>query len=365
MSSKTRSATAPMPLPSLVDRLDRAWTDESLGALSDGDDRMIEPRVPRAVWEAALLGPARDMLNRPGKGFRQALVSLSWRLARGRGEVPAGLPLCVEIIHAGSLIIDDVQDDSSQRRGAACLHRLHGAPLAINVGSWLYFWALDLLGELELGAAVVSELRAALSRTMLRGHFGQALDLSVQVGRTPRPWIPPVVAAATDLKTGALMDLAARLGAVAAQAPAARVATLARFGRRLGVGLQMLDDLGNLAPTTDADAGGEGRQSKRHEDLRLGRPTWPWAWAAEALDESSFAGLQAEACLVRAQALAGGRPRTAELAGALRAAIGLHGRRAARVHLERAMSELERELGPVAELRLVVDEIERLEVSYG
>jgi geranylgeranyl pyrophosphate synthase len=365
MSGKTQTAANPIPM--LVDLLDQVWTDDALAALSGGDERISAAPVPRAAWEAALLGPARDMLGRPGKRFREVLVAVSWKLAGGRGDVPAALPQCVELVHAGSLIIDDVEDDSSERRGAACLHRLHGAPLAINVGSWLYFWALERLGELDLGAGVAVEMRAALSRTMLRGHFGQALDLSVQVGRAPQDWIAPVVAAATDLKTGALMELAARLGAVAAGAPADRVAAIARFGRRLGVGLQMLDDLANLAPLaapTDG-SGGAGADSKRHEDLRLGRPTWPWAWAAEALDGSSFAALQADARVVRAQAIAGAHPRTEPLATSLRAAFGVRGRRAARVHLERAMTDLERALGPVAELRLVIEEIDRLEVSYG
>jgi geranylgeranyl pyrophosphate synthase len=364
MSSKTRAAV--IPGVALDDLLDQVWSDQRLAALTDGDQRVTAAApVPRAVWEAALLGPARDMLGRPGKRFREVLVALGWRLAGGRGDVPDGLPQCVELVHAGSLIVDDVEDDSSQRRGAACLHRLHGVPLAINTGTWLYFWALDQLGALGFDAAVATEMRAALSRTLLRGHFGQALDLSLQVGRAPQRCIPSVVAAATDLKTGALMELAARLGALAARAPAPRVATIACFGRRLGVGLQMLDDLGNLAPRADgADAGG-GEAAKRHEDLRLGRPTWPWAWAAEALDAPAFAALQADACVVRAQALAGGRPRTEPLAAGLRTALGVRGRRAARVHLERAMHDLERDLGPVAELRLVVEEIDRLEASYG
>jgi geranylgeranyl pyrophosphate synthase len=371
MSGKTQAAA--LPIPALADLLDQAWTDDALAALTGGDERLAAGPVPRAAWEAALLAPARDMLSRPGKRFREVLVALAWRLAGGRGPVPAGLPQCVELVHAGSLIVDDVEDDSSQRRGAACLHRLHGVPLAINVGSWLYFWAFDRLGALGLDDTVAAEMRAALSLTLLRGHFGQSLDLSLQVGRAPQDWIPPVVAAATDLKTGALMELAARLGALAARAPVDRVATIARFGRRLGVGLQMLDDLGNLAPRADSasseaghgSAPAAGAEDKRHEDLRLGRPTWPWAWAAEALDPPAFAALQTAARLVRAQALSGNRPRTEPLAAELRAALGVRGRRAARVHLERAMLDLEHDLGPVSELRLVTEEIERLEAAYG
>jgi geranylgeranyl pyrophosphate synthase len=371
MSTNPKHASAPFP-STLIELLDRSWNDDALAALCGVGERrrdassapfeVTEP-VPREAWEQALLGPARDILSRPGKRFREVLVALSWKLAGGRGEVPPNLPLLIEIIHAGSLVIDDVEDDSSQRRGAACIHRLHGAPLAINLGNWLYFWPLELLGELGLGATIEGELRRSLGRAMFHCHFGQALDLSQQVGRVPQRWIPPVVSAAADLKTGSLMELAARVGALAAEAPAPRVAILARFGRSLGVGLQMLDDLGNLAPGAGEDPAHPG--GKSHEDLRLGRPTWPWAWAAQAMDEVSFAGLQAEARVVCAQAVAGRRPATEPLAASLRAAFGVTGRRAARVHLERAMGDLECALGRAPELALVTEEIERLEVAYG
>ncbi len=106
-------------------------------------------------------------------------------MAGGRGEMPQALPLIVEIIHGGSLVIDDVEDDSSLRRGGACLHRLYGVPIAINVGNWMYFWALDLVGGLGLAEERAGALQRALTQGMFRCHFGQALDLSRPVGRHP------------------------------------------------------------------------------------------------------------------------------------------------------------------------------------
>lgn len=357
MSQIVHARVAPPPVP-LVALLERAFSDQQLAALGRGG---AAARVPREVWEAALLGPARELLSRPGKGFRDALVRLCWRMGGGPSELPPALPLLVEIIHAGSLIIDDVEDDSSVRRGGACLHRLYGVPMAINVGNWLYFWALDLVDGMGLPGGVASDLRRALTQGMFRCHFGQALDLSQPVGRIRQQEMPAIVAATTDLKTGALMELAARVGAVAAQAAPRTTEALAHFGRRLGCGLQMLDDLGNVA----AVASGDAAPSKRHEDLRLGRPTWPWAWAAEALDEISFAALQADARVVQAEALAHGRSVATEpLAAGLRAAVGMRGRRLARLELARAVGELSQALGPLPEIPLITAEIARLEASF-
>ncbi len=344
------------PTPALVDLLERAFAARNLDELAPAG---AAARVPRAAWEAALLGPARELLSRPGKGFREALVRLSWQMSGG-ADLPPALPSIIEIIHAGSLIIDDVEDDSSLRRGAACVHRLYGVPIAVNLGNWMYFWALDLVDGLGLPASRAGELRRALGRAMFRCHFGQALDLSRPVGRIPQAEMGAVVAAATDLKTGALMELAARTGAIAAGAAPAVVDALALFGRRLGRGLQMLDDLGNLAAAPD------GREDpKRHEDLRLGRPSWPWAWLAESLDEISFAALQADARVVQAQALAGQRVVTDGLASALRGALGVRGRRVARLELARAVGELSQALGPLPEIPLISAEISRLEAAYG
>lgn len=350
---------------SLTDLLDATAAPAGLRGLYDDDDPLEAALadggdVPPAAWDAALLGPARDMLARPGKGFRGELVRLGFRLAGG-SEMPAALPALVELIHAGSLVIDDVEDDSARRRGAACLHRIYGVPLAVNVGNWLYFWPLELVDTLGLPAPAANELRRLMGRAMFRCHYGQALDLSVQIGRVPQRWIPPVVARATALKTGTLLELAAAVGAVAAGASPDRIATLARFGRRMGIGLQMLDDLGNLAPRAPDAAGDD----KHHEDLRLARPSWPWAWAARDLDQRAFAALQGEARVIQARALAGHHPDTETLAAALRTAVGLRGRRTTRVLLERAMGDLESHVGPAPELRRVRDELARLEAAYG
>jgi geranylgeranyl pyrophosphate synthase len=315
--------------------------------------------LPAELWRRTLGDLARDILARPGRRFRARLAELAFRLGDGRGEPPPALGATLEIIHAGSLVIDDIEDGSLTRRGEPAVHVRYGVPLALNAGNWMYFWAVGLVDALEPLLPLRRErFYAVVVDVMARCHLGQALDLGVDIARLPRSAVYRAVATSTSLKTGALMELAARLGAMTAGAPADREEALARFGRRLGLGLQMLDDFGNLTARAD------GESDKALEDLRNGTPTWPWAFAARALDEAAFSELQDEA---RALHEGGGADdgRARSLAAALRMAVGREGREQATRYLRRALSDLSAAVGPRAELAAVAAEIRRLEAAYG
>jgi geranylgeranyl pyrophosphate synthase len=306
--------------------------------------------LPTVQLESALLGPARAFLARPGKRFRAELATVGWQMAGG-GRPPAALGALVEILHAGSLIIDDIEDGSAERRGAPCLHRQVGVPLALNAGNFLYFWPFALISQLALPERGELRLRRMLEQTLLCAHAGQALDLGASLPALSRDEVRRIVPAATELKTGRLTEFAAAAGAVALEAPAPRARALAEFGRALGVALQMLDDLGNL----------RGRAPDRHgEDLRLGRPTWPWAWAAERLSASDYADLRGEAAAV----LAGQRP-PVPLAERLGAAVGEYGRREAHRVLRASLDQLSARVGDGEALDALRREAERLEQSHG
>ena len=250
--------------------------------LAETPPEILGAGIDRRYWKAALLNPAHDILQRPGKGFRSQLFESSWMLAGGApSRHPRELQLLVELLHAGSLIIDDIEDDSETRRGEPSLHRRFGVPIALNTGNWLYFLPLALLSRLNLPRDLTLALYTDIADAIVQCHQGQALDLSAHVTSVRQSEMPGLVRLSTQLKTGALTRLAATMGARAAAATPSRLAAVARFGARIGVGLQMLDDWSGIA----ADA----RRHKGVEDLRLGRPTWPWAWLAERSDDVSYA----------------------------------------------------------------------------
>lgn len=334
----------PAALPSPISALDRA--------LATGGVSALDPSVPSALWRRALAGPAADFLARPGKELRSVIVRAGWALGGGAPDaMPERLPLVLELLHAGSLIVDDVEDGSDVRRGAPTLHRLVGIPLAINTGSWMYFWALAELGTLALPPTTELAMYHTAIATLVRCHQGQALDLATRIGDLDVVYASSVVEAITRLKTGALCKLAAQLGAIAAGAAPVTREAVGRFAETMGIALQMLDDLGSIASPA--------RREKGREDLRAGRPTWPWAWLAEC-DPFAWSRLTEMARRVTA-----GDSDADLLADALVAMVGSTGRDRVSATLADALAELTAAVGPSPMIDLIAAELRRMEQSYG
>jgi geranylgeranyl pyrophosphate synthase len=186
---------------------------------------------------------------------------------------------------------------------------------------------------------------------LLACHEGQALDLAIQVAELDQSKVTALVHTTTKLKSGKLFELAAGLGAIAAGAPSSTVRALSEFGLKLGIGLQMLDDLSGITR--------EKRCHKGHEDLRGGRPTWPWAWAAEWCSPLSYGRLRE---LSREVTQHGLHPE--HLALALREKIAEQAPGRVSAHLRQALDELKAALGPSRGLDEILQEIQSLENSF-
>lgn len=252
---------------------------ELLGLKSDG--------VIEEILRNSLFAPASALTSNHGKRVRGQLVNLAYRLVHGDGtaslqaarQCRIGCEV-VELIHAGSLIVDDIEDGSEQRRGRPAVHVQYGTPLALNAGNWLYFWPFELLKDSGLPHDRLQLAYERYHRTLVRAHFGQAIDLGTKVHYLPRAAVADVTLASIKLKTGALSGFAALLGGVVAGVSEAAVDVLDDFGVDLGVALQMFDDLGNVIGKCDP--------LKRFEDLVLSRPSWVWACAAEHSNEQTY-----------------------------------------------------------------------------
>ena len=160
-------------------------------------------RVEAERVTASLLDPLNDLLSRPSKQFRSKLVGLGFRLAGGEAEtlVSSGLTAgrvleefstLVEALHAGSLIVDDIQDGSRMRRGAPALHVRYGLPVALNAGNWLYFWPLAMLRELGMPAPLELEATRLCLDVLLRAHFGQSIDVGTRIDEVPQDQVESV-----------------------------------------------------------------------------------------------------------------------------------------------------------------------------
>lgn len=307
------------------------------------------PLVANHRWNAALGNALREFLSRPGKEFRGELTKLFFRMFNDHQAVPPNLPLVVEVLHAGSLVVDDVQDDSDTRRGRGSLHRLCGVPMAINVGNWLYFWAAELLADSNLSEPRRSFAQSLYNRSLLDCHYGQALDLSQRSSELAQNELQATVRATTELKSGSLLALSAALGALAGGANNECVLAAYQFGRDVGSALQMFDDLSGVLNVNKAHKG--------LEDLRNDRPTWVWAWLADSQTPEQFVRLRKMAASIAC----GGDPGLflAELR------VLLKGQKDAVKHwIDSAFERLQSALPAATNLTVLRCELQRLERSY-
>lgn len=240
----------------------------------------------KELLSRSLFGPVQDFKCRQGKRIRSSLLQLSYEMAGREGNIPSSISDAIESLHAGSLVIDDVQDDSRSRRGHATMHHSIGVPLAINAGNWMYFQALECLSNSPLPAEIRSRLIEAMIHTARRCHEGQAIDIHARVDEVPVEHWEATASAISLMKTGSLVELAVRMGCLAANAPDRLLSVLPALGRRIGIALQMRNDLDELASIAARRPGDQTEDSVRDDDLRNARMTWPWVWASQRTDHA-------------------------------------------------------------------------------
>jgi len=219
-----------------------------------------------------------------GKRLRATLLERAHAFAGGRTAAPSLIVEAVEMLHAGSLVIDDFEDGSLTRRGQPALHRVIGPARAVNAGNWMYFRALELAAAAWEDPARMAALVGRFITVGRQCHEGQAVDLATRVDEVTPRQAQVTALVISRWKTGRLASLAAWCGAHAAAGDRQTLQAVSAFGCRVGICLQMKNDLDELHEVL---AG-----SDRCDDLRNGRVTWPWAWAASELSARQFAAWQ-------------------------------------------------------------------------
>ncbi len=193
----------------------------------------------------------------PGKLIRPTLLLLACEVAAGQrlsgqsdreqqAAVQQAIPaaLAVELVHNFSLAHDDIEDGDEERHHQPTLWKLWGVPLAINTGDGIFALARLQLSHLRargVPAETIIELSAQLDATCIELCEGQHLDMRFE-GRQD-----VTVVMYLDMigrKTAALMDCAARMGSLIGAPENQRLsAQLGAFGRALGIGFQLRDDM--------------------------------------------------------------------------------------------------------------------------
>jgi geranylgeranyl pyrophosphate synthase len=199
---------------------------------------------------ASLSEPVWDLLDRGGKRWRPTLFLL---VIEALGQDPdkfINLVPIVEIIHNGTLMIDDIEDNSDLRRGQPCTHKKFGVDVAVNAGNAMYFLPMKLVGESGLDNQTKNKLYKTYMDEMVNISLGQGTDIIWHNGKVKKIDENEYLQMCA-FKTGTLARMSAKFAAIVSGASDEMIDKLGRCAESIGVGFQIYDDILNVAPTKD------------------------------------------------------------------------------------------------------------------
>lgn len=226
-------------------------------------DETIESFLPRTVDESylrdffgeptytydsealqrALSDPVWDLLDRGGKRWRAVLFLLFVEALGDDPESYLEYAVIPEVLHNGTIIVDDVEDGATLRRGSPALHHVHGSDVALNAGNAMYFLPLKVLtrnpGNLspEIRLDAYEMLMYELNRT----HLGQGMDIwwhnEKEIEVSEGEYLEMCAC-----KTGCLGRIVARLAAIVTDNGHAEAA-VADYAEDMAVAFQIADDV--------------------------------------------------------------------------------------------------------------------------
>jgi geranylgeranyl pyrophosphate synthase len=256
-------------------------------------DKVIEKYVPRkfkktsvlfqinppnysynlTTLNKALAEPVWDMLDRGGKRWRPALFLL---ICEALGKEPKAFldfAIIPEVVHNGTLVIDDIEDASELRRGKSCTYKVYGLDVAVNAGNMMYYLPLlslmDKNNSKMVSAEMLRDIYEIYVQEMINLSVGQAMDIAWHNGLANADSITESdYLQMCAYKTGTLARMAAKLAAVLGGANKTQVEKLGRFAENIGIAFQMQDDVLDLTGKEFAE-----KKGGRGQDITEGKRT--------------------------------------------------------------------------------------------
>ena len=256
--------TPPLETAALIER--------SLRRVEQTFDKALRSELPPVQRLVAHLETYRGKMLRPalvvlsGLAAHPNSAAVTQALHHGKGDDLVSdehirIAAVCEMIHMATLVHDDVLDEADIRRKGATINRLRGNETAVILGDYLFSSAYHLCSSLDSQQAA-----------LLIGHTGMTLctgELLQLHHRENFSIDEPTYFEIVRRKTGSLISVACRLGALQSGGPAMVAERLADIGMALGVAFQIQDDLLDLTGNQQV----VGKPLRR--DLELGKLTLP------------------------------------------------------------------------------------------
>lgn len=230
-------------------------------------------------YVSSVIKPIREIVDRSKKAWRSYVFLACIDSVGGNSQPFIDWLAMPELIHTGSLIVDDVQDRSDTRRGGTALHHLYGEALAINAGNASYFISELFMQEPKLTDNIRIKVYELYFEMMRAAHAGQAMDISGlhflmpdAVNRGDSSGLEKRIYTIHRLKTAAPACTLAKLGGILGGGKLEESEALGSFFEAIGVAYQIVDDVLNLQ-------GYENNLKDKGEDITAGKITMPVAKA--------------------------------------------------------------------------------------
>ena len=236
--------------------------------------------LDRKVYSEKLIAPIRAITDRGGKSWRSYATMACVDAVGGDSQKYVEWMALPELMHVGSLIVDDVQDKSTIRRGGPSVHVLHGDAIAINSGNAAYFIGQTCIYHGEGSDKKKNRVYSCYFEGMRASHSGQALDIHGLDYMIPMALkddavaklLPKRVVSIHRLKSGAPSGYLAKIGSILGDATKEQEEALTNFFYTLGISFQIIDDTLNLKGFKD-------NLKTKAEDITAGKITYPVALA--------------------------------------------------------------------------------------
>ncbi len=223
----------------LPGKITEDWVEKAVGkARWNQDITAITKAVSEPVW---------DFLTRGGKRWRPMLLLMCCEAVGGSPEKILPFTVVPELIHNGTLIVDDIEDNSDLRRGKPVLHKIFGVDIAVNAGNTLYLLPFIAVRDSNLPGKTKAAAYEIISTQLLKCHFGQAIDIWWHSGKSDRIPTEEEYLQMCANKSGSLACMAAKLGALLGGGSEKQIESLGKFAETAGVVFQIQDDILNIA----------------------------------------------------------------------------------------------------------------------
>jgi geranylgeranyl diphosphate synthase type I len=211
----------------------------------------------------AIADPIWEFLCRGGKRWRPALFLLVCEALGKNSDDFLDFAIIPEVIHNGTLMIDDIEDSSELRRGKPCTYKIYGVDIAINAGNAMYYLPLLPLfvPKEKISIKKLLKVHEIYTEEMINLALGQAMDIAWHRGLSNADKIDEKdYLQMCAYKTGTLARMSAKIAAVLADADADLTEKLGRFAESIGIAFQMQDDVLDLSGKSFKEKkGGQGQ----------------------------------------------------------------------------------------------------------